>query len=308
MLGQVRVRRYTKRHPSFQAQVTLVSEPRAGRILPAAALLLLAAGFAPARGAASVDVRLYALDCGHAAFSDMGQFSDTGEYDGKPGEIADPCFVIRHPKGILLWDTGLGDKFAANKGGVDMAPGVHLTVPVTLVAQLKVLGLSPRDVTYVAFSHFHWDHTGNANEFPDATWIINKRELSAALVTPPPDGIDPATFSGYKTAKTQMIDFDHDVFGDGSVRILATPGHTAGHQVLELKLRKTGTVILSGDLYHLRSNREFARVPLGNASRADTLASMNRIETIVKNTHARFIVQHDPMDFGALPKFPAYLD
>jgi glyoxylase-like metal-dependent hydrolase (beta-lactamase superfamily II) len=105
-----------------------------------------------------------------------------------------------------------------------------------------------------------------------------------------------------------MIDFDHDVFGDGTVRILAAPGHTAGHQVLELKLQKTGTVILSGDLYHLKTNREFMRVPLGNANRADTLASMNRIETIVKNTHARFIVQHDLQDFQALPKSPAYLD
>jgi N-acyl homoserine lactone hydrolase len=226
----------------------------------------------------------------------------------KPGDIADPCFIIRHPKGILLWDTGLGDKIAASKDGVDMAPGFHLSVPVTLVAQLKSLDLTPRDVNYLAFSHFHWDHTGNANEFTNATWIINKRELSAALATPTPDGVMPQTFSTYKTAKTQLIDGDQDVFGDGTVRILAAPGHTAGHQVLELQLPKTGTVILSGDLYHLRANRQFMRVPLGNASRADTLASMNRIETIAKNTKARFIVQHDPQDFQALPKFPAYLD
>jgi N-acyl homoserine lactone hydrolase len=105
-----------------------------------------------------------------------------------------------------------------------------------------------------------------------------------------------------------MIDGDYDVFGDGTVRILAAPGHTPGHQVLELKLQKTGTVILSGDLYHLRTNREFMRVPVINASRADTLASMNRIETIVKNSKARVIVQHDPQDFLALPKLPAYLD
>jgi N-acyl homoserine lactone hydrolase len=271
-------------------------------------LLLAAVWLAPARSMAGADVRLYALDCGHATFKDMGMFSDTGEYDGKPGDIADPCFIIRHPKGILLWDTGLGDKIAASKDGVDMAPGFHLSVPVTLVAQLKLLDLTPRDVNYLAFSHFHWDHTGNANEFTNATWIINKRELSAALATPTPDGVMPQTFSTYKTAKTQLIDGDHDVFGDGTVRILAAPGHTAGHQVLELQLPKTGTVILSGDLYHLRANRQFMRVPLGNASRADTLASMNRIETIAKNTKARFIVQHDPQDFQALPKFPAYLD
>jgi N-acyl homoserine lactone hydrolase len=271
-------------------------------------LLFMAAWLVSARCLASADVRLYALDCGHATFHDMAQFSDTGEYDGMPGEIADPCFVIRHPKGILLWDTGLGDKFAANMGGIDLAPGFHLTVPVTLLAQLKSLGLTPKDISYVAFSHLHWDHTGNANEFPDAKWIVNGRELAAALVTPPPDGIDPATFSAYKSAKTQLINGDYDVFGDGAVRILAAPGHTAGHQVLELKLQKSGTVILSGDLYHLRANREFMRVPGGNTSRAETLASMNRIEARIKNNKARFVVQHDPQDFQALPKFPAYLD
>jgi N-acyl homoserine lactone hydrolase len=272
------------------------------------ALLFMVAWLVCARSTASADLKLYALDCGHATFQDMAQFSDTGDYDGKSGDIADPCFLIRHPKGILLWDTGLGDKFAANIGGIDLAPGVHLTVPVTLLGQLKSLGLTPKDVNYVAFSHLHWDHTGNANEFPGSTWIVNSRELAAALVTPPPDGIDPATFSAYKSAKTQLISGDYDVFGDGAVRILAAPGHTAGHQVLELKLHKSGTVVLSGDLYHLRANREFMRVPSGNTSRAETLASMNRIETRIKNSQARCVVQHDPQDFQALPKFPAFLD
>src|SRR5882757_5562314 len=126
-------------------------------------------------------VRLYALDCGHATFADMGMFSDTGEYDGKPGKIADPCFLIQHPKGVLLWDTGLGDQFAAHSEGVDVMPGIHVTVQETLVDQLKSLGLAPAAVTYVAFSHFHFDHTGNANEFIKSVWILNKNELSAAL-------------------------------------------------------------------------------------------------------------------------------
>ncbi len=271
--------------------------------------LLLAAGwFAPARSMAGIDVRLYALDCGHAAFKDMAMFSDTGEYDGKPGEVADPCFVIRHPKGVLLWDTGLGDKFAATKEGVDVMPGIHVNVPATLIEQLHSLDLAPKDVSYVAFSHFHFDHTGNANEFPDSVWIINKAELRTALSTEPPSGVVPESFSAYKTAKTQMIDGDYDVFGDGTVLILKAPGHTPGHQVLELKLQKTGTVILSGDLYHSRANREFRRVPVMNANRADTLASIERIEKIAKNTKARVVVQHDIQDFQALPKFPAYLD
>jgi N-acyl homoserine lactone hydrolase len=263
---------------------------------------------APPCAASVAQLRLYVLDCGHADFKDMGGFSDTGEYDGKPGEIAVPCFLIRHPKGDLLWDTGLGDRFAATKEGSDAAPGVHVRVPKTLVAQLQSLGLEPKAVNYVAFSHLHWDHTGNANEFPDSIWILNRAELTAALSLPPPGGVLPETWNAYKNAKTETIDGDYDVFGDGTVMILRAPGHTPGHQVLKLKLQKSGTVILSGDLYHLRANRQFKRVPVYNTNRADTLASMSRVDTILKNTGGRLIVQHDPRDFRALPVPPAFLD
>jgi glyoxylase-like metal-dependent hydrolase (beta-lactamase superfamily II) len=258
--------------------------------------------------AAAGTPRLYALDCGHAQFSDMRIFSDTGEYDGKPGELAVPCFLIRHPKGDLLWDTGLGDHFAARKQGSDPAPGVHMSVATPLLEQLRALQIEPRDIAYLAFSHLHWDHTGNANAFGSATWLMNRSELAAASAMPAPDGVLPETFSAVKSVQVEFIDGDRDVFGDGSVVILRAPGHTPGHQVLSLRLARAGTVILSGDLYHLRASRSFRRVPVENVSRADTLASMIRIETIVKNTHGRLIVQHDPEDFRALPKPPAYLD
>lgn len=276
--------------------------------LPTIALTLIGLCITPMSLAKMPELRLYALDCGHATFKDMGGFSDTGEYDGKPGEIAAPCFLIRHPKGDLLWDAGLGDHYNYPKEGSDAAPGVHVTVPVTLIAQLQSLKLTPKDIDYIAFSHLHWDHTGNANEFPDSVWILNKAELAAALVSPPPGGVLPETWSAYKNAKNESIEGDYDVFGDGKVMILRTPGHTPGHQVLKLQLQKSGTVILSGDLYHLRANRLFKRVPVYNADRADTLASMSRIESILKNTHGRLIVQHDPKDFQALPKPPGYLD
>jgi glyoxylase-like metal-dependent hydrolase (beta-lactamase superfamily II) len=252
------------------------------------------------------EVRLYALDCGRIRLNDMGVFSDTGEYDGRPGTIVDPCWVIRHPKGTLLWDTGLGDQMAANKGGVDFELG-HMQVDVPLLDQLKAIGLTPADITYLSFSHTHFDHTGNANEFPDATWILNKAEIAWAESRPTPF-VNLDTFSDYQVAKTQMIDGDHDVFGDGTVRILKTPGHTPGHQSLMLKLKKAGTVIISGDLYHVRDNYRFRRVPPFNVDRADTLASIDRIDTILKNTKGRLIVHHDPQDFKALPAFPKYLD
>jgi glyoxylase-like metal-dependent hydrolase (beta-lactamase superfamily II) len=266
-------------------------------------VLLSTPGFA-----AVTELRLYALDCGHATFKDMGVFSDAGEYDGRSGELAVPCFLIRHPKGDLLWDLGLGDRFAAMKDGSDAAPGVHISVPVTLMAQLQSLQLEPKDIAFIAFSHLHWDHTGNANEFPDATWIVNKAELAAATTLPPPNGVLPDTFSAYKSAKIESIDYDYDVFGDGSVMILRATGHTPGHQVLKLKLHHSGTIILSGDLYHVRSNYYFRRVPGFNVNRADTLASMNRIEAILKNSGGHLVVQHDPHDFQALPKPPAFMD
>lgn len=277
------------------------------RVVGSSLLLAAVSVFGAAQAADEVkEVRLYALDCGRIHLKDKGMFSDTGEYDGQPVDLVDPCYVIRHPKGTLLWDTGLGDKLAENKNGVDFDLG-HMQVDVTLIDQLKQIGLTPADITYLSFSHTHFDHTSNANEFPGATWILNKTELAWAESKPGPF-VNIDTFSAYKTAKTQIIDGDYDVFGDGSVRILKTPGHTPGHQSLELRLKKAGVVILSGDLYHLRDNYKFRRVPPFNVERADTLASIDRITTILKNTKGRLVVQHDPNDFKALPKLPKYLD
>lgn len=277
------------------------------RLLSGSLLLAASAAILPAQAADEVkDVRLYALDCGRARIKDLGMMSDTGEYNGKTAWIADPCFVIRHPKGVLLWDTGLGDALADKPDGTDMGAGI-MYVDHKLPDQLKEIGLTPADITYLTFSHTHFDHTGNANEFPDSTWILNKAELAWAESKPGPF-VNLDSFSAYKTAKKQMIDGDYDVFGDGSVLILKTPGHTPGHQSLEVRLRKSGVVILSGDLWHLRDNYRFRRVPPFNVERADTLASIDRVSTILKNTKGRLVVQHDPNDFKALPKFPKYLD
>src|ERR1700674_1771446 len=162
-------------------------------VLSAIALLLMGLGVARPCMAAAAELRLYVLDCGHATFKDMGGFSDTGEDDGGAGEIAGPFFLIRHSQGNLLWDAGLGDHYNYPKEGSDAAPGVHVTVPVTLLAQLKSLDLTPKNINFIAFSFSDWAHTGNANEFPDSIWIMNKSELAAALTLPPPGGVLPET-------------------------------------------------------------------------------------------------------------------
>ena len=278
---------------------------RAHRAL--AVVLLGVAGVlaAPLEAAeAPATVRLYAMDCGHMNFKDLAFFSDTLEFEGKSGSIAVPCFLIRHPKGNLLWDTGLSPDFAKRSD----ADGISGAIDVPVTTTLQQVGLTPADIKYVGFSHFHADHTGNANVFTSSTWIINKAELAWAVAEGPTGPVEPDTFSAYTKVKTQMITGDYDVFGDGSVRIILTPGHTPGHSALMLKLKKTGTVLLSGDLYHFRRDRENRYVMGVNTNRADTLASFDRFEKIAKNTHARVIIQHDPDDFKALPKFPAYLE
>jgi len=252
----------------------------------------------------AIGLRLYALDCGRIQLPDMGMFSDTGEYDGRRGTLAAPCFLVVHPSGTLLWDTGLGDALAG-KGPVPVEGGVVLQVDRSLQSQLQAIGINRVD--YLGFSHFHFDHTGNAGAFRDATWLVNRQELESALKEPSafinPDHILPA-----RQTKQLALDGDHDVFGDGSVKILRAPGHTPGHQVLLLRLARSGPVILSGDLYHTRENRKYQRVPSFNVSRAETLASMNRIETLARNLGARVIIQHDPEEFAALPQVPGYLE
>lgn len=269
-------------------------------------LLLAFATLAQARDGAP-RIRLYVLDCGHLELSDLRMFDDSGASDGKPGAMSVPCFLIRHPKGDLLWDTGLGDALAGSPHGKELAPGIRATVRVRLADQLRALGLAPSDIDFLAFSHWHEDHTGNANLFGGATWILQRRELAAATGRAPPPFESLAPVSAWRTARKRIIDGDADVFGDGSVRILSMPGHTPGHQVLELHLRQAGTLLLAGDLYHSRDNRRFRRVPRVNVDRAQTLDSMQRFEAIAARTGARVVIPHDPRDVAALPRFPDYL-
>lgn len=277
---------------------------------PLQAVLLLATMFAAGPAIAAepgADVRLYALDCGTIEFDDMAMFADDDSYAGQPGNLVEPCYVIEHPGGTLLWDTGLGDAINARPDHVLDEDGSRLLVPVTLRSQLEQLGLVAADIEFVSLSHMHFDHTGNLEQFPKATWLVDPAELAWATQTPPPGSATAAHFDAFGGSQ-QVMQGDHDVFGDGRVRILRTPGHTPGHRVLLVELANAGTVILSGDLYHSRSNRENARVPAFNIDRADTLASFDRVRQLLETHRGRLLIQHDPEDFDALPVFPAYLD
>lgn len=274
-------------------------------ITSAAILFALGASNAGARPPDSA-IRLYTLDCGLTEFQDADVFSDTGEYEGKYLALPTPCYLIRHGQDWMLWDTGLSDKLVAEPKGKEIFGG-RFSVKRTLAAQLAALGLKPADIRYVGISHLHFDHTGNVGLFPASTFLIAAEEWTAARAKKPPFGVDPASIAPLAKAHIKAFEMDLDVFGDGSVRMLKTPGHTDGHRSLLVKLPQSGPILITGDLYHTRMNYEKGLVPRIN-QRADTLASMDRFAKIRAATNARVVIQHAPEDFAAMPAFPAYLE
>lgn len=256
----------------------------------------------------NASIRLYALNCGHFDVSDMAVFDRNGAYDGLKGEVVDTCYLIRHSKGDLLWDTGLPDALNAEAEGVVSGTFV-MTMPMTLEGQLADLGIAPADIDYLSLSHSHFDHTGNAGVFASATWLVDPAERDfmfrdAARA----DAQAFASYSALEAAKTETFTEDHDVFGDGAVVIVRTPGHTAGHASLLVRLRNSAPVLLTGDLYHLTEARENRTIPVFNTDVEETLRSMDKFEALAKSEGARVVIQHEADDFANLPVPPSYLD
>jgi N-acyl homoserine lactone hydrolase len=230
--------------------------------------------------------RLYVFDCGINQGKDQARWSP-GVNVGKPIEFSDNCYLIRHKKGLLLWDTGIADAVAAMPGGLVTGGGsITQRRSKTLAAQLAEIGVKPADIAYVAVSHTHGDHVGNVALFPSSTVLIQAAEYDWAMGQQVKPAFAPAQ-------KFDKLAGDRDVFGDGSVTILATPGHTPGHQSLLVKLPKTGALLLSGDAVHFRDNWDNRRVPSMNTSGDQTVASMERIATVLKEQNATLWINHD---------------
>lgn len=245
--------------------------------------------------------KLYILNCGEGVAGDISRWSP-GVNVGKPMDFVDNCYLIRHAQGWMLWDTGVPDAIAAMPDGQPpaQAGATHWRRSKTLAAELQTVGVQPAEIKFLAVSHSHGDHVGNVALFPQATLLVQKAEYE----WPGPQGA--ARFPVGQPV--QKLEGDHDVFGDGSVTILSTPGHTPGHQSLLVRLPKTGALVLSGDAVHFQSNWENRGVPANNTNKDQSLASMQRIADILAKEKATLWINHDKAQRDSLKMAPAFYE
>ena len=263
-------------------------------IVAAAAFLGLSAMQAPPASEAQ-PLSLSRLDCGTIDV-DLAPFSDTGLYQGQKRTLVASWYLIRSGDKYLLWDTGLDGGLAGKPKDKDGS-----LLKEKIVTQLARAGIEPSDISYVGLSHYHYDHTGQVMDFPDATLLPGKGDWEVIKVWKAAELRFRHWLSG--GGKVEPVEGDKDVFGDGRVTILTMPGHTEGHQALLVRLA-SGPVLISGDQYHFTANREVGGVPSFNVDRADTLASHDRFEKLAANLRPKVIIQPEPDDVANLPAFP----
>jgi glyoxylase-like metal-dependent hydrolase (beta-lactamase superfamily II) len=269
-----------------------------------AALLALSATASVSQPAASAPaLELWRLDCGNFVMKRFGAwFSDTFQYPPGARPLVGSCYLIRHGDDYLLWDTGMSDTLIAKPVDNEQQ---SMSLKRSLLDQLKQINVSPDRIKFVGISHFHADHTGQAKHFPGATLSIGQGDwdlLKGSDERLANVRVDLAHWlSG--TGKATPFTRDVDVFNDGSVVMLALPGHTPGHSGLLVRLA-SGPVLLSGDQYHFTEPVKNRGVPSFNMNRADTLASHDRFDRIAANLGAKVVIQHEPADVAKLPTFP----
>jgi N-acyl homoserine lactone hydrolase len=252
-------------------------------------------------------LRLYVFENGFIRGLDTMLFNLPRDQVKEP-DFVNTSYLIVHPRGTLQFESGGIPDSQFTGDGALVVEGVQ-SANRPLLPQLMAAGYRPADLTYFVLSHYHADHTGNANAFAGSTWITQKAERDFMFSDNPQGIIQPATYSALKGAKAKILDNeDFDVFGDGTVRIISTPGHTEGHQVLLVRLPKRGPVLLAGDLYHYPEERAHGILPTFEFNADQSRASRAKIETLLTQTKAELWIEHDMATHAKLPKSPAYVE
>jgi glyoxylase-like metal-dependent hydrolase (beta-lactamase superfamily II) len=277
-------------------------------------IALVGASSVTAQNNAITSPRLYVFDGGVLA-SDTARYRLT-DADVEEVPLSVASYLIVHPRGVLMWDAGaVADH--ERSGGLGYEQRLvrrdnqerFVKLAPTLTSQLAAAGYKPSDVTHLALSHYHWDHTADANLFASTRWLVTKLEHDKMFAADPPGGTRPATYSALQNGRTTLLTAkEHDVFGDGTVVIRQATGHTEGHSVLYVKLANTGGVVLSGDLYHYPAERTLNRLPTFEVSEAETQAARTELEGFLTRTGAQLWIQHDLPAHRKLKKAPEYYD
>ena len=267
----------------------------------------------PDPAAAGFAEKLYRLDCGHSLANDELVWTP-GENVGRSIEFSSTCWLIKRGSEWVLWDTGVPQATLNDPKGWSTLPKLivyHLDKSIT--GQLAQIGLKPSDITYVAISHTHGDHIGNVNLFPDSTILMQGVEYSwISSPDGPNDNVNQLKALARKLLGTpkqlRLLDGDTDVFGDGSVTLISTPGHTPGSQSLLVHLKNSGFIVLSGDVVHLEENFEKDIVPSLNTDKAASIASMERVRRMIATYQAKLFINHDKTQSDTLRLLPAFYD
>jgi glyoxylase-like metal-dependent hydrolase (beta-lactamase superfamily II) len=257
-------------------------------------------------------IRVFIIDCGLTITHDAPHVHISGKKETRSLSEPNRCYLVEHPKGLLVWDTGLPDSYADQPEGVSIVNGMFrfvLPKDKTLAGQLALIGFAPDQITYLAFSHLHIDHAGNGNMFPGATVLIHEREYMAAFAPGAAEkGYPVQYFGGIQNQTVRQLAGEYDVFGDGSVVMLEAPGHTVGHMALFVDLIKAGPIVLSGDICYSEQDRAARWVPDWNADKAAAFETLDRIDAYCREKGARLIINHDAAQNATLPLAPVYLD
>jgi len=266
------------------------------------------------RNPSSSDLRLYCM-CGGTLTFDQSVFTHM-QGMGTAVEVPTPIFLIDHPEGKVLFETGLHPHVAIRpeehwgQRAQDWKP--RMTPEQAVDRQLASLGLRADEMRYVILSCLLPDHAGGMHAFPQATFIVQFRELQDAWW---PDRRYMRNYDFGELLPTRGFTFwelhgeDLDVFGDGSVVVLATPAHTRGEQALVVRLPRTGTVVLPAGVLPQRANLE--KNIMTGTPRVDPItvhASMSRIKGIIRRERAMVVFHHDPEEWKKMRVAPEYYD
>jgi N-acyl homoserine lactone hydrolase len=275
-----------------------------------ASLVLVAiapVGLSQSRPQPSSSVRLYVFDNGVIKGLNPASFHLTRE-EIATADMVVCSYLIVHPNGTLMWDSGAIPDADLKADGTPVTQG-SFTATRTLKSQLATVGYAPRDITYFGLSHYHSDHTANANDFAAATWLVQQPERDVMFAERAPSIAQRAQYIALKDSKTQILNGkDYDVFGDGAVIVKAAYGHTPGHQILDVKLAHAGHILLAGDLYHYQEERHTDKTPTFEFNHDQSLGSRAVIEELIKQTGAQLWIEHDLANFNKLKKAPDFYE